>query len=131
LIAENETRTQLTRALTRQVSLVEQELFILPEQLRSPPCFVVVGNVLLNLKIDINFNQLHYLGNVNFKQWFCKYLLLYFYYLKEGEEFKTCYLECEILKWLLLCIETSLVAFTYISVMFLVIFVRTIKRIAT
>ena len=42
LIGENETRTQLTRDLTRRVSLVEQELFILSEQLRSPP-FVLWG----------------------------------------------------------------------------------------
>jgi hypothetical protein len=42
LIGENETRTQLTRDLTRWVSFVEQELFILPEQLRSPP-FVLWG----------------------------------------------------------------------------------------
>jgi hypothetical protein len=42
LIGENETRTQLTRDLTRWMSLVEQELFILPEQLRSPP-FVLWG----------------------------------------------------------------------------------------
>ena len=42
LIGENETRTQLIRDLTPQVSLVEQELFILPEQLNSPPLFARV-----------------------------------------------------------------------------------------
>ena len=68
MIGKNETRTHLTRALTRQVSLVEQELFILPLQMRSPPLFVAVGNVLLNLKIDISFNNLHYLGSFNYKQ---------------------------------------------------------------
>ena len=68
MIGKNETRTQLTRALTRQVSLVEHELFILPVQLRSPLFVVVVGNVLLNLKIDLSFTQLHYLGSVNYKQ---------------------------------------------------------------
>ena len=68
MIGENETGTQLTRALTRHVSLVEQELFIIPWQLRSPPVFVAVGNLLLNLKIDLSFTQLHYLGSVNYKQ---------------------------------------------------------------
>ena len=53
MIGKNETRTHLTRALTRQVSLVEQQLFIVPEQLRSPPLFVLWGTCCLILRLTL------------------------------------------------------------------------------
>ena len=58
MIGENETRTQLTRALTRQVSLVEQELFIIPWQLRSPPFLLLWGtccSILRLILVLINY----------------------------------------------------------------------------
>lgn len=64
MIQENETRTQLTWTLTQRVSLVEQKLLIHPGELRLPPFFWVR----VALYDDLIFNQLHYLGSVNYKQ---------------------------------------------------------------
>ena len=62
VIGENETRTQLIRALTRQVSLYPSGAAAFTS------VFVVVGNVLLNIKIDLSFNKLRYLGSTKYKQ---------------------------------------------------------------